>query len=345
VVVTRSTSGTAPSPRAGASEPTAQHLSGQLAFLVIGAQKSGTTTLFEVLRHHPELWIPPDKEAPFFSHVEPWGRGWDWYQDKVFGDAPRDRLWGTVTPQYMGGAVWSDDPSDSLRQPLPPEEIVPDRIWRTSPDVRLVCILRDPLERAVSHYRMLVLVGQEQRPLPEALSMALRPQELARSRLTPEGPSYVALSEYGRILKPYFDRFPRQSLLVQYTSDLDTDPGVVVDELVAFIGASREWLKPDLTQRYRVGATERVLSLNPYAAQKTLSDKAPLRRLWHALPPPVRRRADRLFNIAAYRIELHNRKAETERPDVPAPLAEALRDHFMADRQLLASLIGHEPRF
>ncbi len=103
-----------------------------LDFIVIGAQKSGTTTLFEYLRGHPELYLPPGKEAPFFSHEEVWKDGWGEYVRRNFPGAGEagDRLWGTVTPHYMYGALFDATPD------LPAEKavrIVPERIAAHSP--------------------------------------------------------------------------------------------------------------------------------------------------------------------------------------------------------------------
>ena len=80
-----------------------------LDFLVIGAQRSGTTTLWRYLSSHPGLFLPRVKEAPFFS--EDWyDRGYAWWFQTALEDPPRDRLLGTVTPQYMSG--WSGTPPD-----------------------------------------------------------------------------------------------------------------------------------------------------------------------------------------------------------------------------------------
>ena len=83
-----------------------------LDFIVIGAQKAGTTSLFEYLRGHPELSLPPDKEAPFFSSEEARRRGFEDYMRKAFAFADPSSKWGTVTPQYMvGGLLEHPNPS------------------------------------------------------------------------------------------------------------------------------------------------------------------------------------------------------------------------------------------
>ena len=127
-----------------------------LDFIVIGAQKSGTTSVFEHLRAHPQLYIPPDKELPFFSHDEIHAAGWPAYVSSAFRAAPDGLRWGTVTPWYMAGCPvdsegklavaghWvACEPAYQRGLPESPERIIPERIRAQMPAVRLVAILRD----------------------------------------------------------------------------------------------------------------------------------------------------------------------------------------------------------
>lgn len=77
----------------------------RLDFLVIGAQKAGTTSLFEYLRQHPAIYMPPGKEVPYFSDDAMVDRGWDAYLTQTFAYADPALAWGTASPQYMAGAV------------------------------------------------------------------------------------------------------------------------------------------------------------------------------------------------------------------------------------------------
>jgi Sulfotransferase family len=129
---------------------------GTLDFLVIGAQRSGTTSLWRHLASHPQVHIPPSKEAPFFSHDRPFARGLAWYLGEFFADADPRRRWGTVSPHYMMGSPDADVPE------------VARRIHATVPQARLIAILRDPIERAQSHHRMVVHRGRETRGFEEA---------------------------------------------------------------------------------------------------------------------------------------------------------------------------------
>src|ERR1035438_1302883 len=85
-----------------------------LDFVIVGAQKAGTTSLFEYLRRHPELSLPAGKEMPFFSDEDARGRGWDDYLRKAFAFAGPESKWGTATPQYMLGGLL-DQPNPSSR--------------------------------------------------------------------------------------------------------------------------------------------------------------------------------------------------------------------------------------
>ena len=196
-----------------------------LDFIVIGAQKSGTTTLFEYLRKHPELFLPSGKEAPFFSHDTNWNEGWSEYVRHHFALATESKRWGTVTPHYMYGSLCEAASPDELAAVSRPERLVPERIASHSPNARLIAILRDPVDRAYSHYRMERFREAESRTFEEAIDFLLEPRQLEQSRRQPdEVAAYVTNGEYGRILTPYFELFGKDRILVCFASDLASEP-------------------------------------------------------------------------------------------------------------------------
>lgn len=104
-------------------------------FIIIGAQKSGTTWLYEVLKTHPKIKMAYDrKEVHFFDRY--FDRGINWYQERF----PYDEsfLIGEATPKYIY------------------DKNVPERIYNNLPEVKLVLVLRNPVERAYSQYKYLV---------------------------------------------------------------------------------------------------------------------------------------------------------------------------------------------
>jgi hypothetical protein len=198
----------------------------RLDFIVIGAQKAGTTSLWQYLRGHPRIFMPRAKEAPFFIYPGA-ARGGEFeaYMRRIFAEAPPDALLGKATPDYMLGRG-----SVGL-------EAVAERIAADAPAAKLIALLRDPIERAVSNHTMEARRGHERRPLDEALEDQLAPQALAAARACPDFTnSYVIQGEYGRVLEIFRSRFPREQMLVAQSRDLARDPRGVLERVLAFLG-------------------------------------------------------------------------------------------------------------
>jgi hypothetical protein len=321
-----------------------------LDFIIIGAQKAGTTSLFEHLRRHPELSLPDGKEVPFFSNEEARRRGWGDYMGRAFAFADPSAKWGTATPQYMLGGLL-DQPNPSVEGDRHDEQTVPLRIRERAPDVRLIAILRDPVERARSHHRMMLMEGLERRPFDEAIRQLLRPEALESARREPrETSGYVAWGEYGRILAGYFEVFSDERILVLFTDELDNAPELLLRRVFRFLGVRDDFTPDDLGTKYRVGGAARRLSwlgnyaaLNPLALQRALTRNQAAKALWHALPESRRRQADSVFGRVVYRLDLWNRRTDSETADPDSATLEALREHFAGDHDLLARLIGKAP--
>src|SRR5581483_11050016 len=127
----------------------------KLDFLIIGAMKAGTTSLHRYLAGHPGLYLLPEKEVPYFCNEEYRARGWDWYAREFFSQAPPDKLRGKSTPQYMA------------------REGMATRIHAEMPRVRLIALLRNPVERAYSQYKMEVKRAGEKRSFLAAVGEEL----------------------------------------------------------------------------------------------------------------------------------------------------------------------------
>jgi hypothetical protein len=318
-----------------------------LDFIIIGAQKAGTTSLFEYLRQHPELSLPFGKEAPFFSHEAEYTRGWVDYLSKAFAAADPTTKWGTATPQYMVGGLW-EQPNSSLADESYDEHTVPLRIRERAPDVRLIAILRDPVDRARSHHRMAVMNEIEKRPFEQAIDDLLQPESLAGARREPrELTGYVTWGEYGRILAAYYDVFSDEQILVLFTEELERDPKRLLQRIYDFVGVGDDFIPDNLGTRYRVGGSElRVPSLgtysrlSPWAIQRILTGNSVVRRLWHALPEHRRRQIDRVYGRVGYKIDLWNRQVNADAENVESTTLERLRAHYQQDGAQLTELLG-----
>jgi hypothetical protein len=316
-----------------------------LDFIVIGAQKAGTTSLFEYLKGHPEISLPLDKEAPYFSHDAEMARGWEYYIKKTFASADTVTKWGTITTHYMVGGVYDVTDTPAEIASLYDARTVPLRIREQLPDVRLVAILRDPAERAISHYQMALMGGLEQRPIDTALTELLRPESLRRSRRYPEeSAGYITWGEYGRILTGYLEVFPRKQIMVVFTDELERAPERLLRRVHEFLGVSTDVVPDNLGIRYREGATARRFSrLNPSAVQQAATGSRIARAAWHLAPQGARRRIDRSFAHITYNLELWNRRpgAEKKRPHTETLLR--LRKHYEEDAVQLAAALAITP--
>ncbi len=312
-----------------------------LDFIVIGAQKSGTTSLFEYLRRHPQLCLPTSKEVPYFSHDKRYQDGWSDYMRKAFPFADPAQKWGTVTPHYMVGGLYQNENIS----PTNDERTVPLRIRQQVPDVRLIAILRDPIERARSHHAMASLNQWDGRSFDQAIRDQLEPDALlAARRLPDERTGYVVWGEYGRLLEGYLDVFLREQLLVLFLTDLKDRPAEVVQRVLRFLGVDPNFVPDNLGTTYRPGASARRVDwLDLKTAQAAAADSRLLRRLWHAIPEPTRRHIDRQFDRTNYRMDLWNRKASAAVSPSQVDVTSALRAHYDEDANRLRAIVGIPP--
>ncbi|NNK33117.1 MAG: sulfotransferase [Xanthomonadales bacterium] len=298
-----------------------------LDFLIIGAQKCATTTLFEQLRAHPDIAMPLEKEVPFFNSPNATEEEWQSFSDQHFGEAD-GRLWGKATPQYLS------DPYAARR------------IATLMPEVKLVVILRDPIERSWSHYRMDRRRGTEQRPFDEVIRGLLEPETAQNNRYLPiprheqgfesESAFHVAWSEYGRALAPYTAQFPKEQLLVLYLEDLASKPEETLDRLLAFLDLETGFRPPALGKVVHAGGSKNRI---PHGARVWLRERALVRHLWQAMPDDRKGRLRFLY-------ERWNGAGSTndETPGLPQDLHAELVAHFASDlRQLLARGITPPP--
>lgn len=329
----------------------------RLDFIVIGAQKSGTTSLFQHLMQHPEISLPLGKERPFFSHDTVYARGWSAYMKSLTrnNDAFADptRVCGTVTPQYMVGGLYESNGEEAESHGV---RTVPSRINEALPGVRLIAILRDPVERALSHHRMLVMRGLERRSFDEAIGKLLRPHALEKTRARPrERTGYITWGEYGRILTGYFDVFPREQILVVFTEELERAPAQLLSRIQEFIGVRPDFEPDNLGRRYQAGVIESGFSwsspsswmspsspLSPQGVGRALSRNSVARALWHVIPEDHQGRWWRPYQRIARRAALRNRRSppnEVSANTKPSPATLArLHEHYAQDADQLAAL-------
>jgi hypothetical protein len=205
----------------------------RIDFLLIGAQKSGTTSLWKHIAAHPEIFAPATKEVEFFSNPERFERGLDWYWETYFAAAPDAVCKGEATTQYM----------------MFPE--VPRRIHDAFPTIKLLAVLRNPIDRAYSHYRMSVMRGHEARSFEECVEVLTH--RSTNGDIAPDiHRDYLRLGEYGRILENYLGLFEREQFHLVFTEALDADPARLTRTVYEFLEVDPDFRPDNLSKRFNV---------------------------------------------------------------------------------------------
>lgn len=200
-------------------------------FIIIGAQKAGTKSLYNYLIQHPDVKAARRKEVHYFDLNHE--KSASWYQSyfPLVRRAAKHRISGEASPYY-------------IFHPL-----VPERIAASLPKVKLIALLRNPIDRAYSHYQHSVKFGFEKAPFDEALrrERELLPAETAHLRSDPgyrsfahRHYSYVSRGLYAEQLERWLRFFTADQLLILKSEELFTEPERTFLRVVRFLEL-REW--------------------------------------------------------------------------------------------------------
>ncbi len=197
-------------------------------FVIAGAARSGTTSLYCVLDRHPEIYMakPMRPEPKFFSRESIYSKGVDWYLETYFKDCRDKRIAGEKSTEYMEASLF------------------PSRAMRHFPKLKVIIMLRDPVERTISNYWWSVKGGYEKRTLEVAIK-----DELAELKsgtiikgcciIDKTRPNvYIGRSFYSEKLRNVFDSIPsKQVLLVDFVEYTKSFVSTTL-KIFGFLGAS-----------------------------------------------------------------------------------------------------------
>lgn len=263
-------------------------------FLIAGAMRCGTTSLNSYLREHPEVSVSRPKEVHFFDNN--YEAGVDWYLEH-FPGSDDSRAVGEATPDYL----------------YEPEAAA--RIAATLPDVKILLLLRDPVDRALSHYWHNRSVGREDLSFWEALSA--EDDRLAESPEWRARYSYLDRGRYAMQIERFLEHIPRQRILVQTFDDLTTNTVDVYRRTCRFIGVDEEYLPENL------GAVA-----NAYVEYR-----------WAGLRDAAKRLPRTMRNLVA----LFNRKDSGPYSAASERSADYIRERTQDDNAALSDLVGVDP--
>jgi hypothetical protein len=235
-------------------------------FLIIGAMKGGTTSLHGYLDAHPQVQMSAVKETNFFSGPsdgKPYARGAERISrlddyERLFD--PDVAVRGEASPSYTM---------------YPRRKGVPERIAEVVPDARLIYLVRDPIDRLLSHYHHSLSVDGRQQPLREAIG----------DYRDPDCP-FTCPGFYAAQLDRYLPYFPQERILVIDQADLRERREATLREVFGFLAVDESFVSPQFEQEMNAGRDLRTHSSAVVLLRQARTRVGPL---WRSLPSGARR--------------------------------------------------------
>ena len=298
-------------------------------FIIVGATKAGTTSLYHYLKQHPDVYMPAIKEPKFFKVEEGTiprengPQGWregarhvrtlEMYQG-LFQNAQNERARGEASPQYL---YFPD---------------VPPRIHKHVPDADIIAVLRNPVDRAFSAFCHLIRDGNE---IHTDFAAALQDEpERIRDGWSPLY-HFRAQGFYYEQLRRYFDLFGAAKVHVYLYDDLQNDPAALTRNIFAALGVDETFTPNFETQHNISGVPEGKMRHQLHEIVRASSQS--LIKVWSKKLLPKTARS-KIRTRALKTLQSGNLEKPTCPPEIRAELIEAYRD----DIGKLQGLIGRD---
>jgi Sulfotransferase family len=265
-------------------------------FIVIGAMKSATTTLHEQLARQSGLYMSRPKEPNFFSDNENYARGWSWYSS-LFRAAGGGDLCGESSTHYS-------------KLPTYPRTV--DRMVRGLPRLKLIYLIRHPIDRLISQYVHERTTGRITTSLDDAVD---------------SHPELIDYSRYSMQLQPYLDAYGFANILPVFFSRLVNHSQAELERIGRYLNHDRP-LTWDASLKAQNMGTDR---LRPSPIRDALVQAPVLTTLRKRIVPQQWSQSLKGFW-----------RARIDRPEITRELTERLRDVFDADLAQLGSWLGFE---
>lgn len=265
-------------------------------FILIGAMKCGTTSLHRYLGAHPQICVSDPKEPDFFLRRNE--KDLTWYKRCFQGAA---QAYGEASTNYTK---------------YPAFQGVPERMYRLLPDLKLLYLVRDPIERAVSHYAHNRVDGRESQSVDEAFRPA-------------EDSHYLQTSRYHFQLSQYLEHYPEERVLVIESERLRSDRMHVLREIFAFLGVAEHVDAAAFEEEYHTTSGKLKPGVSAFLQETrvgrflTSAGKA-------LLPKALRERGLSVF------------RSDVKRPTLSESTRERVRAYLQNDVDQLRVLTGKE---
>ena len=260
-------------------------------FVLAGAPKSGTSSLWSYVRQHPDVFMPDPKEIAFFDYK--YDEGLEWYRRK-FKNHTTENAVGEATPWYM-----CDDRA----------ERVPERMREVIPGAKLIFILRDPVDRARSNFQ------DDFRNGAGPISFTTTVSDFIRDP-TNRSHTIIKCGYYYEHLRRFREYFNREQFLILLHKEFRDDTVGTVQRVYDFLDVDPTFV-PDTSNRVRVTSGFRHLDIlravnQVFSPLETLTGGTPLTWLWDHVPhfrylfwqeggrPPLLNNEDRTYLARLY---------------------------------------------
>lgn len=292
-------------------------------FIIIGAAKSGTTALYHYLEQHPQIYMSPKKETNFFA-LE--AEKLDSHEPSTPQVEKKHKPIDNITAYCELFKGVSDEMAVGEASPwylYHPR--VPERIQHYLPDVRLIAILRNPAERAYSHFLNSVRDGAE--PLTD-FAQALQEEEVrVRNNLDPLRWHYQQMGFYYVQLKRYFETFDRRQIQIYLYDDLKANPAGLVQDIFQFLAVDDAFV-PDTSLVFNASGIPKNQALHAF-----LKKRNPIKSILKPfLPKELRQQVT--YN-------LRNQNLEKPTP-LPSEMRQRLIEVYREDILKLQDLIQRD---
>jgi sulfotransferase family protein len=267
--------------------------------IIIGGLKCGTTSLHHYLNLHPDIAMSRPKELNFFVSELNWPLGRDWYAGHF---DPSARIRGESSPHYTNRPSFNGVPG-RMRELL-------------GSDVRLVYVVRDPIDRMLSHYLHNVGGGYEDRSLVDALS-------------DPES-SYVARSRYFFQVEPYLEEFGADRVQIVGREELKADRPGTMRRSFEFLGVDPNFTSEQFEREWETGVAKTGSRFRLMDRAVRLPGLRAIDRNFDRLPESLRWLAERVVHDPD--------RGEVAKPEVPDSLRRHLVELFRDDTTKLERL-------
>lgn len=294
-------------------------------FILIGAQKAGTTAIAHYLEQHPQVFMSPSKEPGFFAFEGNLpnfkGPGDQSLYSKIITNLEDySKLFETATNEIAIGEattwyLYSQHAADNIKY--------------HTPDAKLIAILRNPIDRAYSAYMHAVRDNREMLPFEEAL-------EAEHQRITAGWEylwHYQAIGRYAEQLERYYALFPAEQIQIYLYDDLQSKPERLVHDIFQFLNVDPGFQPPVFT-RLNISGKKKSKAID-----QLLNDKNPLKQ---ALKPllPIRFRKQLADQVRTFNYQ------KSECPDkIRIRLHNQLKDDILRTQDLIGRDLSHWLRY